>query len=453
MESISLNSATKTAPAPTVEREQQTEQRKRKCDETWVCPASAKSIRTVNPVRDAIDPIAKGVKRGFQRADRKEPISLAHGDATVSGNLHPCKNALDAVIKAALYNRQSISYANACGTHAARVAIARHHSYPEHRISADNVVVANGCSGALELAITALLDPGTSILVPEPGFPLYQTIAESHGASVVHYRLDPENQWQCDMDHLRELMESHSNVRAMIVNNPSSPTGAVFSAGHLKQIIEFARDHRLPIVADEVYGDLTFGENKFHPVAQIAAQLGRQVPVITASGISKQYLLPGWRVGWLTFHDNLHSSLKEVEKGVDRLAQVTHGASHLIQSVIPPLLSPTTSGVSEWKESFRLTLQRQSNVLCSKLEDCIGLDVIRPQGAMYAMVRIDTDILDVTDDMGFASMLLEEENVFILPGKACGAPNYFRVVYCSSEPVLEAAARRISSFCRRHVKV
>jgi len=72
---------------------------------------------------------------------------------------------------------------------------------------------------------------------------------------------------------------------------------------------------------------------------------------------------------------------------------------------------------------------------------------------MYAMIRIDTDILDVNDDMDFASKLLEEENVFILPGKACGAPDFFRVAYCSSEAILETAARRINSFCSHHVKV
>jgi tyrosine aminotransferase len=210
---------------------------------------------------------------------------------------------VNTVIKAALYNRNSVSYANACGTLPARIAIARHHSYPQHRIAADNVIVTNGCSGALDLALTALLDPGTALLVPEPGFPLYQVIAESQGASIVHYRLNPENKWQCDMEQLNEIMTKHSNIRAMVVNNPSSPTGAVFSEHHIKEILEFAREKRLPIVADEVYGDLTFGENKFFPMAQMAAQLGRQVPVITASSLSKQYLLPGWRVGWLTFHD------------------------------------------------------------------------------------------------------------------------------------------------------
>jgi tyrosine aminotransferase len=210
---------------------------------------------------------------------------------------------VEVVVTTALHKPHAAGYANACGTAEARLAIAKHHSYPELRIRPENVIVANGCSGALELALTALLDPGTTLLVPQPGFPLYEIIAKSHGANVVHYRLNPERKWECDMDHLEKIMSTHTNIRAMVVNNPSSPTGAVFSESHIVQIMKFARKNRLPIVADEVYGDMTFGSNKFHPMAQIAARFGRQVPIITTSGLSKQYLLPGWRVGWLTFHD------------------------------------------------------------------------------------------------------------------------------------------------------
>jgi tyrosine aminotransferase len=236
------------------------------------------------------------------------------GDPTVGGNLPPCPAAIEQIVQTVRLKPHAAGYANACGTPEARQAIAKYHSYPEHVIRPDNVIVANGCSGALELALTALLDPGTVLLVPRPGFPLYQVIAESHGASVVHYRLDPDRHWECDMDHLEELLRTNKNtIRAMVVNNPSNPTGSVFSGSHLVQILDFCRRHRLAIVADEIYGDLTFGSESgsgstttpqlFHPMAQVAAQLGRQVPIITASGLAKQFLLPGWRVGWITFHD------------------------------------------------------------------------------------------------------------------------------------------------------
>jgi tyrosine aminotransferase len=156
----------------------------------------------------------------------------------------------------------------------------------------------------LELALTALLDPGTVLLVPSPGFPLYQVIAESHGASVVHYQLLPDKNWECNMQHMEELVTHYGpKIRGVLVNNPSNPTGSVFSRSHLETLVSFCRRHRFPMVADEVYGDLTFEGHPFIPLATVAADLGREVPVITASGLAKQFLVPGWRAGWIVFQD------------------------------------------------------------------------------------------------------------------------------------------------------
>jgi tyrosine aminotransferase len=144
--------------------------------------------------------------------------------------------------------------------------------------------------------------------------------------------------------------------------------------------------------------------------------------------------------------------LREVEAGANRLAQVILGASHLTQAAIPTLLSPSTPGLAEWKRNLRLTLARQAGFLCTRLSHCHGLEVVPPQGAMYAIIKIDTNALDVEDDMDFASKLLDEENVFVLPGSAFGVRNVFRVVYCSAEPLLDIAARRVATFCHVHSK-
>lgn len=234
--------------------------------------------------------------------------------------MSPCPIAIQAVANALQTPGHAASYVNALGTHPARVAIAAVHSSPPyHTLLPDNVIVANGCSGALELALTALLDDDNDksiLLVPEPGFPLYQVIAESHGARVIHYPLLPDQEWQIDLDELQAILTQYQElVRAVVVNNPSNPTGAVYSLNHLRDIVHICERNRLPIVADEVYGDLVFGDGfgteetnnnrrpVFVPLARVAARLGRNVPVITASGLGKQYLLPGWRVGWICFQD------------------------------------------------------------------------------------------------------------------------------------------------------
>jgi len=190
-------------------------------------------------------------------------------------------------------------YVNACGSVEARQAVAHFHESEK-----DHVILANGCSGALELALTALLDTDSILLVPQPGFPLYQVICESHGAKVIHYRLLANQNWECDLQHIQELLlQFGERVCGILINNPSNPTGAVFSLQHLQDLVRLCEQYQVPIIADEVYGDLTFQGHSFYPLASVASELGRQVPVITASGIGKQYLLPGWRVGWIVFHD------------------------------------------------------------------------------------------------------------------------------------------------------
>lgn len=114
---------------------------------------------------------------------------------------------------------------------------------------------------------------------------------------MAHYDLLPDNGWECDLDHMETIILGEENkksyagnkvVRGILVNNPSNPTGAVYSEEHLMQIVKLAKRYIIPIIADEIYGDMTFGRNVFHPMANVAAKLGCSVPIITASGLGKQ---------------------------------------------------------------------------------------------------------------------------------------------------------------------
>ena len=374
---------------------------------------------------------------------------------------------MEAIVRAVLRKPHTASYTHACGALDARRAIAAHHSVPGHPpLDPEHVIVTNGCSGALELVLASLLDPGTSLLVPQPGFPLYEEIAVSNGANVMKYRLDPTRNWECDMDHLEEILsessrnKNNNEIRAMVINNPSSH-GAVFSEKHLLELLDFALKHRLLIVSDEVYGDLTFGNNTFHPLAVVAGpRHGSQVPVITTSGLSKQFLVPGWRIGWATFQDNVWGSLHDIEAGARKLATLQHGCvSHLQQSTIPTLLSPNTQGLASWKEQLRATLDHQARFLCSELDaNCNGLAMLSPpQGSMYTILRLDLDYfchssssVVIANDVDFCRELVREENVFVLPGSSFGVPNTIRVAFSANDSILEQASSRIAEFCRRH---
>ena len=377
------------------------------------------------------------------------------GDPTVFGNFAPCP-ALSTAISSASTNNAGASYVNALGADAARQAIAKFHSNDDGvQYRSDDVIIASGCSGTLELVLTALLDPDTILLVPQPGFPLYEVIAKSHGATVEYYRLRADHHWHVDLAHVCELVQRHgTKIRGIVVNNPSNPTGAVFSRQHLQEIVHVCHACHLPIVADEIYGNICFGQYQFHPLATIAASMGDCVPVITCSGLAKQFLLPGWRIGWALFRDNKFGSLEPILAGAKRLAQVILGASHLAQTAIPVLLNQQNQEILSWQETLRSTLEEQSHCIATRLSQIPGLTVLPSGGAMYMMVRIHLDMFDralLTDDQVFSRMLLKEENVFVLPGSCFGFPGAFRIVFAAPVEVLQQAADRMKEFCNRHV--
>ena len=171
-------------------------------------------------------------------------------------------------------------------------------------------------------------------------------------------------------------------------------------------------------------------------------------------------LIPGWRLGWLIFQDCRHGSIQDVKKGTERLAQIVLGACVLAQVVIPAVLNPNESDmalIAQWKENLFSQIENQAALLCGLLTECQGLEVIQPKGAMYAMVKINVHSFNdnINDDISFMKLLLEEENIVVLPGRAFGMiaeeQPVFRVVFCAPEEVLKCAADRISSFCSRHV--
>ena len=396
-------------------------------------------------------------------------IFLQLGDPTSSGNFQPCPVVESVIVQEV--GTGSAGYVNALGTDALRERIALFHSQMGNSVvqarvvDPSHVIVASGCSGALDIALRALLDPGTYLLVPNPGFPLYQVIAESIGAHVLPYNLLPDEEWEVDLNHVETLVKSAQmrgmEIRGIVVNNPSNPTGAVYTLEHLQGLVRACDEFCLPIVADEIYGDLTYVETRpFIPLANVAATIDKNmnVPVMTCSGIGKQFLVPGWRLGWLVFHDNDAQSLQEVEQGSKQLAQIVLGASHPAQTMATQILEAHVTKSEDmmlWEKALRSKLSLNAALVQEKLARTPGLFACSAQGAMYVMVTFDPQHFDFISEGNspgeqFSTKLLEEENVFVLPGSCFGMPNAFRIVFCATETVLEQAMLRIFNFSRRH---
>ena len=240
-----------------------------------------------------------------------------------------------------------------------REAIAKEFGSETVILEASDIIMASACSGAIELSINVLCSPGDCILLPEPGFSLYQTICRSRGIQCLYYNCLPEKSWEIDLTQLESLLKSHSNIKALLVNNPSNPCGSAFSLQHMHNILRKAEQYKIPIISDEVYHGMVFEHAQFYPFGHIS----KNVPVLTCGGLAKRYMVPGWRIGWVIVYDK-HNAFQQVRKGLQDLATVLLGPNSVIQSAIPEIFKNTPKNYfSEINKKLEVAYIFKSHVL------------------------------------------------------------------------------------------
>ncbi|KAI8978001.1 tyrosine aminotransferase [Pilobolus umbonatus] len=403
---------------------------------SWKIQPSKVSKQAHNPIRAIVDKLKVDPK------SKKPLISLSIGDPTITGNFNVDPTINEAVIKQ-LIGYRSNGYPPADGTLQARTAVANHHNHPNAPLGPNDVILANGCSGALEMCVNVLCDQGRNILLPRPGFSLYETLAATRFVETKYYNLIPERNWEADLKHMESLIDS--NTSAILVNNPSNPCGSVYSKEHLTAILKLAEKHHVPIIADEIYCDLVFGKSVFYPMATLTST----VPILSVGGLAKKWLVPGWRLGWITIHDR-NGVFKDINEGLHQLSQIILGPNSLIQNAIPDIFDKTPE--SFFKATIK-QLQENVDLSMKEVSKIHGLKPVQPQGAMYMMVGIELGkFKDIKSDVDFSSKLLAEENVVCLPGECFKYPNYVRFVITPTKEQLKEAYKRIAIFCNNHRK-
>ncbi|KAG8196442.1 hypothetical protein JTE90_012267 [Oedothorax gibbosus] len=403
----------------------------------WNVRASGFAKGTVNPIRMVIE------NMNLAPNPEKKMISLSIGDPTVAGHLKPCEEILNSVeksLKSFKYN----GYAASTGHLEAREAVAKYSARPSAPVEAKDVYLTSGCSHALELAICVLANPGQTILVPRPGFPLYKTLAESMGINIKYYNLLPEKSWEVDLADLEHQITE--DTAAIVVNNPSNPCGSVFSRRHLQSILEVAARNYVPIIADEIYEHFVFAGEEFYPIASMSLS----VPILTCSGLTKRFLVPGWRMGWVVVHDRNEVFGSSVRNGLQSLCQRIMGSNTVIQGAIPSILRDTPQ---RFYNEVISSVQINAAIAYSVLSEIPGLKPVMPSGAMYMMVGIDSKTFSgFRHDMDFVEKLVSEQSVMCLPGACFDYPDYVRLVLTVPEGDIREACNRIVEFCQKYSK-
>jgi alanine-synthesizing transaminase len=301
-----------------------------------------------------------------------------------------------------------------------------------------SVFVTEGVSEAVDVVLTALLEPHQSVLTPLPDYPLYDAVLAKLSAQPNSYNLDESNDWQPDVEHLESRVTRET--RGLVVINPNNPTGAVYSRDTLEKIVDIARRHNLVIFSDEIYARLILDGEPNISIASLAPD----VPVVTFGGLSKEYLAPGWRVGWGIVSGD-PAAVAPYVGGIHKLLRARLSANHPLQYAIPAALQGPKDHVKETVDKLR----RRRDLVMQWAENTRRASCVSPRGAFYAFPRLD---IPESDD-AFVRGLLAEEQVLVVHGSGFGeAPGtrHIRIVFLPPESVLEQALGKITEYLERH---
>lgn len=358
------------------------------------------------------------------------------GDPITFGFQTP-PHMIDAV-DAAIRNGQN-GYAPSVGITAAREAVAADCERRGMPVSPDRVIITSGTSEGIELALTALAESGDEVLVPVPTYPLYTAVLAKIGARPVFYRTDPARGWLPDVDHIRSLITPAT--RALVVIDPNNPTGATYPGDIRRELVELADRHNFPLLADEVYADLAFDG----PVRAIAAE-NLNAPVISFSSLSKAYLAPGWRAGWMAVGGD--ARLDEVLGAVKKLADGRLCATGPMEYAIVAALN----GDRSHQEVFRAALRERADLTTTRLNAIDGISCVAPSAAFYVMPQVA--LPPGKTDADFVLGLLRATGILCVYGSGFGTrpeDGFFRVVFLASPAELAQIYDDIASFTRTFV--
>ncbi|GJD06144.1 Tyrosine aminotransferase [Galdieria sulphuraria] len=402
---------------------------------TFMVQGSSRTSPEDNGVRKYVEKVSSvsGVS--------KSVIALAGGDPTGLENVYPptvVRDKLVEVIHSSNYN----SYCPSGGLPQARAAVARY--YANHSsvpLKAEDVFICSGAAGALDLVFASLCNAGDSLLLPEPGFPLFRSIANALNIECRYYQLDPTNHFSIQLDSIRKA--KNERTKAIVVNNPHNPCGHILSSDEMNAVVHVAKELRLPIIADEVYEEIILDEeSKFISFLSFA----HEISVLKISSISKLYVAPGWRIGWCVIGDK-SDSLQDIRAVMKRLSMRLIFPCSLTQAVLPTMLENANL---QRQQVTRLIRQNaftfQSIIQSAHIQ---GLDVSIPEAGLFLFVKLDPNMLTtISDDVEFVDHLLQEQAVGVVPGQAFGIKNYIRIALTTSKSNMEQAAYRIIHFCK-----
>jgi len=303
-------------------------------------------------------------------------------------------------------------------------------------ISSENVLITQGISEGIQMLLASLIENGDELLVPGPAYPPYISYVKFFGGNPVSYKTSEDNAWQPDIDDIRSKITS--KTRGIVVINPNNPTGAFYNEKAVKQIVDLAGENNLFLISDEIYDGIVYKE-KFVSTSHIA----KDVPVVGLNGFSKTYLITGWRLGYMYFHDH-DGKLEELKEGVEKQARIRLCANTPVQKAGVAALKGPQGHIAEMVKKLR----ERRDYSWKRLNEIDGISCTKPEGAFYIFPKVEVGSKWKTDEE-FARQLLEKTGILVVHGSGFDATygsGHFRAVILPPIETLEKVFALLEKF-------
>lgn len=295
------------------------------------------------------------------------------------------------------------------------------------------IVITCGAKHGLYNIFQVLLEPGDEVILPAPYWVSYSEQVKLAGGVVVPIMTTAAKEFHLQPEDFAAVITPRT--RAVVINSPNNPTGAVYSRDELAALADIAVRHDLTIISDEIYEHLIYDGLKPVSVPALGPEVAARTLIV--NGVSKTYAMTGWRIGYIAGDETVIKAIGDLQ------SHSANATSFCQKASVEALLGP-----QEEVEAMRREFQRRRDHMVTLVRAIPGLSCLKPQGAFYVFVDM-SDLVgrvvgkeSIRDDGHFARILLEEARVAVVPGAGFGAPNYFRLSYAANmEKITEGLAR------------
>ena len=379
--------------------------------------------------------LAITAKANELKASGVDVIGLAAGE--------PDFNTPESIIEAAFEAAKDghTKYTATSGVTALKDAIVSKIARDQHlEIKPENIIITTGAKHALYLTFQALLNPCDEVIIPSPYWVSYtEQVKLADGVPVIVDGLE-ENDFKVSVEQIKQV--TTSKTKALIINSPSNPTGMIYTEDELKEIGQYCLEKGIVVVSDEIYEKLVYNGATATSIIEVVPEL--QETAVIINGVSKSHAMTGWRIGYAIANAAFIKAMTNI---------ASHSTSNPTSIAQYAALEAYT-GSQEPVEKMRQAFEERLNKTYEHLVSIPGIKCIKPQGAFYLFpnVKRAAEMTGFQSVSEWATALVEEAKIAVVPGEGFGAPDNIRLSYATSMNNLNQALERLNTFMENHIK-